>query len=130
MSRSTDLLFTESAPRRPRRRRGPKEVALPTARAIPHAASERADAVGSAHAPLDARRTPATWLPVDGAARALGVDGRTLRRAIAGHARRDADGLVLAEFDGVRARKVGRRWRVLLDRSWLTDEPAAREASS
>jgi hypothetical protein len=42
----------------------------------------------------------------------------TLRRAIERHARRDAEGRVHAEFDGVRARKLGRHLRVLLDPCW------------
>jgi hypothetical protein len=51
----------------------------------------------------------------------LGIEVVTLRRAIERHARRDTEGRVHAEFDGVRARKLGRHWRVLLDPCWSTE---------
>ncbi len=60
----------------------------------------------------------ASWMRVDDAARILGMNVITLRRSIERHARRDTDGRVHAEFDGIRARKLGRLWRVLLDPCW------------
>jgi hypothetical protein len=58
------------------------------------------------------------WLRVDDAARLLGLTTVTLRRTIERNARRDAAGRVHASFDGIRARKLGRNWRVLLDDCW------------
>jgi hypothetical protein len=55
---------------------------------------------------------------VDDAARILGVNVVTLRRSIERNARRDTEGRVHAEFDGIRARKLGRLWRVFLDPCW------------
>jgi hypothetical protein len=55
---------------------------------------------------------------IEEAARILGLSVVTLRRAIERHARRDPDGRIFADFDGVRARKLGRQWRVLLDPCW------------
>ena len=60
----------------------------------------------------------ASWMRVDDAARFLDLNVVTFRRAIERNARRDADGRVHAEFDGIRARKLGRHWRVLLDPCW------------
>jgi hypothetical protein len=71
-------------------------------------------------------RPPSTsWLRVDEAAEILGVDRVTFRRAIERNARRDTDGHVFSEFDGVRARKLGRQWRVLLDPCWSLERAPA-----
>ncbi len=59
------------------------------------------------------------WLSIDEAAAILGVPVVTLRRAVERNARRGSDGCVAAAVDGVSARKFGRRWRVMLDPSWL-----------
>jgi hypothetical protein len=65
------------------------------------------------------------WLRVDEAAEVLGVEVITLRRAIERHARRDADGGgIQAHFDGLRARKLGRHWRVLLGPEWSVATPS------
>ncbi|MBZ0116714.1 MAG: hypothetical protein K8H88_06960 [Sandaracinaceae bacterium] len=42
----------------------------------------------------------------------------SLRRTIERHARRAPDGGTEASFDGIRARKLGRTWRVLLGERW------------
>jgi hypothetical protein len=60
----------------------------------------------------------ARWMRLDDAARILGVNVVTLRRAVERHARRDPEGRLYAEFDGVHARKLGRHWRVFLDACW------------
>jgi len=60
----------------------------------------------------------ARWMRLDDAARILGVNVVTLRRAVERHTRRDPDGRLYAEFDGVHARKLGRHWRLLLDPCW------------
>ena len=65
----------------------------------------------------------AQWMRLDDAARILGVNVVTLRRAVERHARRDSDGLVHATFDGLRARKLGRQWRVLLGPCWSAPAP-------
>jgi hypothetical protein len=80
-----------------------------------------ADAAGDSASTRKRRRVPsraANWMRVDHAARVLDVNVITLRRAIERHARRDAEGRVHAAFDGVRARKLGRHWRILLDSCW------------
>ncbi len=58
------------------------------------------------------------WMRIDAAAQFLGMEIVTLRRAIERHARRDPLGRVHSDFDGLRARKVGRHWRVQLDACW------------
>jgi hypothetical protein len=63
------------------------------------------------------------WLRIDEAARILGFTVVTLRRAIERNARRDVDGLVHAAFDGLRARKLGRQWRVSLGPCWSAPAP-------
>jgi hypothetical protein len=65
----------------------------------------------------------AQWTRVDVAARMLDVSPVTLRRVIERNARCMPDGSTEAKVDGVRARKIGRRWRVWLDPSWT--RPAA-----
>ncbi len=62
--------------------------------------------------------TAMKWMRVDDAAGVLGMNVIPLRRAIERHARRDADGHLCSAFDGVRARKLGRHWRVALDPCW------------
>jgi len=98
-------------------------LALPAGATLPPAAES-----GPRLSPLERRasrtksdRPPASWLRVEEAAQILGVAVITFRRAIDRHARRDADGRIFSEFDGVRARKLGRQWRVLLDPCWSVD---------
>jgi hypothetical protein len=69
-------------------------------------------------APQHRTVAPARWLRLDDAARILGVNVVTLRRAVERHTRRDPHGRLYAEFDGVHARKLGRHWRVFLDACW------------
>lgn len=52
------------------------------------------------------------------AAEIIGFAVVSLRRAIERNARRAADGGTEASFDGVRARKIGRNWRVQLSSAW------------
>jgi hypothetical protein len=68
---------------------------------------------------------PARWMSVDAAAEILGVPVITFRRNLERSARRRADGGVEAHVDGARARKFGRRWRVMLDPDWLEPRRAA-----
>ncbi len=64
--------------------------------------------------------TPSTgsWRSIEASARILGVPTITLRRLIGRSARRAPDGSVEACVDGIRARKLGRHWRVWLHPSW------------
>lgn len=66
----------------------------------------------------------ARWLSVDSAAAVLDLTPSALRRALERRARVASDGAVVAEFDGVRARKLGRLWRVQLGHQWL-EAPSA-----
>lgn len=58
------------------------------------------------------------WMSVREAAEILGFAIISLRRAIERNARRASDGGVEASFDGLRARKIGRAWRVQLSSAW------------
>lgn len=60
---------------------------------------------------------PAWMSPADAAA-ILGVPLLTLRRALERNAKKDKAGHVIAEVDGITARKLGRLWRVHLDPAW------------
>ena len=64
--------------------------------------------------------TPSTgsWRSIEATARILGVPTITLRRLIGRSARRAPDGSMEACVDGIRARKLGRHWRVWLHPSW------------
>jgi hypothetical protein len=63
--------------------------------------------------------SPNTWTSVAQAAAYLGISDVTLRRALDRCARRDEAGGIVAERDGVVARKFGRTWRVWLDAGWV-----------
>lgn len=60
-----------------------------------------------------------SWMSVSEAARVLGSDVVTLRRAIERNARRTPAGVVESSFDGVLAQKLSNRWKVRLDPAWL-----------
>lgn len=60
----------------------------------------------------------ASWMSVRQAASVLGFAVVSLRRTIERHARRAPDGGIEASFDGIRAKKLGRTWRVLLGERW------------
>jgi hypothetical protein len=59
------------------------------------------------------------WLSVANAAAYLDLTPSALRRTLERRAVRSGDGQVEAEVDGVRARKLGRLWRVHFDERWL-----------
>jgi hypothetical protein len=52
------------------------------------------------------------------AALRLALSPRALRKALEHRAHRGADGGITAAWDGVFARKLGRRWRVALGAGW------------
>lgn len=65
------------------------------------------------------------WMALRDAASRIGVPEVTLRRRCeraSREAQATAGGGRVIEFDGLRARKFGRRWQVFLDGAWL--EPA------
>jgi hypothetical protein len=66
-----------------------------------------------------------SWMTLDEAASFLGVQVVTLRRSLERHTRKRADGAILADVDGITARKLGRHWRVWLDAAWLN--PASKK---
>jgi hypothetical protein len=58
------------------------------------------------------------WISVQSAADLLGLTATALRKSLDRRAVRSADGGIEAELDGVRARKLGRLWRVTLSSAW------------
>jgi hypothetical protein len=58
------------------------------------------------------------WLCIARAATLLDMSSSALRRAIERRAQRGGDGVITADFDGIRARKFGRLWRVQLGSTW------------
>jgi hypothetical protein len=63
----------------------------------------------------------AAWRSVEHAAAFLDLTPDALRKALERRARRATDGAIVAELDGVLARKLGRQWRIQLG-PWATDE--------
>ena len=59
------------------------------------------------------------WLPLRDVAVILSMSDEALRKKLERHARKAPDGVVEAELDGIRGRKFGRSWRVLLSERWL-----------
>ena len=70
------------------------------------------------------------WMSIDRAARLLDKTPEALRRAIERRARVGHDGLLEAAFDGVRARKLGGRWRVRLGSEWTDEKSTCARATS
>lgn len=64
------------------------------------------------------QRPPPRWLSVRDAAAFLSFTEDALRKALERRAVRAADGGIEAAFDGIRARKAGRGWRVMLSEAW------------
>lgn len=61
-----------------------------------------------------------TWMTVAAAATHLGTSPGSLRNMLERRAVARAGG-VEADIDGVRARKLGRHWRVWMSPAWLPD---------
>lgn len=68
----------------------------------------------------------AKWISVSKAAVMLGFGVVSLRRLIERHARRGSDGGIEVHVDGIRARKVGRTWRVFLSEAWTSPSGSPR----
>ena len=62
------------------------------------------------------------WLSVAHAAKQLDLTPLALRRRLERRAKRNDDGSVEARFDGIRAHKIGRAWRVSLGKRWCLDD--------
>jgi hypothetical protein len=62
--------------------------------------------------------TATRWISVQMAADILGLTAAALRKSLDRRAVRCPDGGVEAELDGVRGRKLGRLWRVVLSPAW------------
>lgn len=60
------------------------------------------------------------WVSIDKAAAHLGLSPEALRKTLERRAVRAADGTTEANLDGVRARKLGRLWRVRFSEAWGT----------
>jgi hypothetical protein len=63
-------------------------------------------------------RSVPSWLPLLAAAQHLGESADSLRKKLERAAVKSADGGVEAELDGLRARKLGRLWKVRLSDAW------------
>jgi hypothetical protein len=61
----------------------------------------------------------ARWLTVRDAGALLSVTPGALRRSLERRAVRAPDGGTEADIDGVRGRKFGRLWRVMLTSRWM-----------
>ena len=61
---------------------------------------------------------PTQWISLQSAADQLGLSAAALRKSFDRRAARASDGGIEAEIDGVRARKLGRLWRVTLSPAW------------
>ena len=61
-----------------------------------------------------------SWTTVEQAAEFLGLTTISLRRTFERNARAAPDGGIVAQVDGLTARKIGRLWRVWLGPGWLS----------
>lgn len=71
-----------------------------------------------------AAERPQAWVSLAVAASHLGTSPDALAKVFARNARA-VEGGVEAKLDGVRARKLGRLWRVQFSAAWLSDGDAA-----
>lgn len=77
-----------------------------------------------------ATRISPIWVSVQTAAEILGLSAAALRKTLERRARRAADGAIEAELDGVRGRKLGRLWRVMLSSAWTVARDGVVSAAS
>jgi hypothetical protein len=82
-------------------------------------ARPRATKVGVASRDPNPLPPGGVWMTVEQAAAFLSLPVVTLRRSLERNARTTSEGATVAHVDGVAARKLGRLWRVWLDRGWL-----------
>lgn len=67
----------------------------------------------------EAAGTKNTWCSVERAARLLDIHPTTLKRHLENNVYRAVDGGTEARFDGILARKLGGRWKLLLGPLWV-----------
>ncbi len=72
----------------------------------------------------------ARWVSLQAAAEILGLSAPALRKTLERRAVRVVDGAIEAEVDGVRGRKLGRLWRVMLSSAWTVGGDGVRLAPS
>ena len=63
------------------------------------------------------------WVTVRDAAEFLSMRPDALRRSFERHAQAARDGGIEANIDGLKARKFGRHWRVMLGEAWQARKP-------
>lgn len=91
----------------------------PVSKAFPKSTSHRRLALLAGVQVRVAELKPSTWISLVRAAQFLGESPESLRKKLTRAARKGDDGVVEAEFDGIRARKLGRNWKVRLSGGWL-----------
>lgn len=65
------------------------------------------------------RAATVRWISVEEAAEFMGTNALALRARLRRAARRAPDGGIEADVDGIRGRKLGNSWRVVLGARWL-----------
>ena len=60
----------------------------------------------------------AGWMPLRAAAEHLGLSHAALRKLCERHQLLLKEGVIESRFDGLVARKIGGRWRILLSDGW------------
>ncbi len=88
----------------------------------PAAPAARPKAKRAPPAPAPSAPGAAAWVSLAAAAAHLGTNPDALRRLFERRARRAADGVTEADIDGVRARRLGRLWRVRFSPAWLSGD--------
>lgn len=84
----------------------------------------QADAI-RCRAGMRKRSQPAgSWVSLSVAASLLGFSTEALRKQLDRRAKRVPDGGIEAELDSIRARKLGRLWRVQLSAAWMPEGPS------
>jgi hypothetical protein len=74
--------------------------------------------VARSRSPKPATLSAPRWTSIAAAAAVLGLTPEALRKQLERRAVRAPDGGIEADLDGVRARKLGRTWRVTLGIRW------------
>lgn len=68
---------------------------------------------------LFVRAATVRWISVEEAAEFIGTNALALRARVRRAARRAPDGGIESDVDGIRGRKLGNSWRVVLGARWL-----------
>jgi hypothetical protein len=78
---------------------------------------------------MSSEAAPTRWTSIQSAADVLGMTSAALRKMLERNARRAEDGVTEALVSGVRARKLGRHWRVTLSAAWSESRLVASRGS-